>query len=98
MTDTTRPHPRVAEAAAPGKRLPMPLGELFLSEKFVVREQVPLVVHFHGEPWLIEQHIARSAPNAALLAVNLGAGSSRYAAPFNDPARFRSLLDEAASG
>jgi hypothetical protein len=98
MSDTTRPHPRIAEGAPPGKRLTMPLGVLFLSDRFSVREQVPLVVHFHGEPWLMEQHIARSAPAAALLAINLGAGSSRYAAPFGDPARFRMLLDEAASG
>jgi hypothetical protein len=98
MSDTTRPHPRIAESRAAGKRLSLPLGELFLSERFVVREQVPLIVHFHGDPWLIEQHIAKSASGAALLTINLGAGSSRYAAPFGDGARFPMLLDEAASG
>ena len=98
MTDTTRPHPRMTESAAPGKRLNLPLGQLFLSEKFVVRDQVPLVVHFHGDPWLIEQHISKSAPGAALLTINLGAGSSRYAAPFGEASRFPMLLDEAASG
>lgn len=98
MSDTTRPHPRLLEGPASGKRLTMPLGELFLSDRFAARDQVPLVVHFHGEPWLIAQHIATSAPAAALLAVNLGVGSSRYALPFSDPARFRTLIDEAASG
>src|SRR4030095_12022326 len=42
--------------------------------------------------------IAKSASGAALLTINLGAGSSRYAAPFNDGARFPMLLHEAASG
>lgn len=98
MSDTTRPHPRLTEVRAAGKRLSLPLGELFLSERFAIRDQVPLVVHFHGDVWLIEQHIAKAAPGAALLTINLGAGSSRYAAPFSDKARFRMLLDEAASG
>ncbi|MGH9384279.1 MAG: hypothetical protein ACRD2N_08360 [Vicinamibacterales bacterium] len=98
MSDTTRPHPRLAEGRAPGKRLTLPLGELFLSDRFQVRDQAPLLVHFHGAAWLIEQHVAKSAPSAALLTINLGAGSSRYAAPFSDPARFRMLLDEAATG
>jgi hypothetical protein len=98
MSDTTRPHPRLAEGRVPGKRLTLPLGELFLSDHFTPRNQSPLVVHFHGAAWLVEQHIAKAAPSAALLTINLGAGSSRYAAPFGDPARFRMLLDEAASG
>lgn len=57
---------------------------------------MPLMVHFHGAPWLIEHHIATAAPRAALVTVNLGAGSSRYAAPFADETRFATLLDEAA--
>jgi hypothetical protein len=57
---------------------------------------MPLVVHFHGASWLIEQHVARGAPHAALVTVNLGAGSGRYATPFADPTRFTALLTEAA--
>lgn len=57
---------------------------------------MPIVVHFHGAPWLIEHHVARAAPRAALVTVNLGAGSGRYAAPFADAAAFPALLDEAA--
>jgi hypothetical protein len=98
MSDTTRPHPRIPEHRAAGKRLSLPLGELYLSDRFTPRDQVPLVVHFHGDPWLIEQHLSKSAPGAALLTINLGAGSSRYAAPFSDAGRFPMLLDEAASG
>ncbi len=98
MSDTTRPHRRVAESRAPGERATLSLGELFVPAAALARrrEAMPLVVHFHGAPWLVEQHIARAAPRAAVIAVNLGAGSSRYAAPFADAATFAALLDEAA--
>jgi hypothetical protein len=97
MSDTTRPHPRVAESRAPGARASLSLGELFLSDRFRSRAGAPLLIHFHGAAWLVEQHIRRAAPSAALVTVNLGAGSARYAAPFADPARFVALLEEAAA-
>jgi hypothetical protein len=98
MSDTTRPHPRVAEARPDGERAALSLGELFMPVTAVARKRatMPLVVHFHGASWLIEQHVARSVPHAALIAVNPGAGSSRYAAPFADSSKFATLLDEAA--
>lgn len=99
MSDTTRPHPRLQEARAAGERVTLSLGELFLPARAVARkrEAMPILVHFHGASWLIEQHVARAAPHAALITVNLGSGSSRYAAPFADAARFAALLDEAAT-
>ena len=98
MSDSTRPHPRVAESRAAGERATLSLGQLFVPAAAVARKRatMPVVVHFHGASWLIEQHVARSAPHAALIAVNLGAGSSRYAAPFADATTFATLLDEAA--
>jgi hypothetical protein len=98
MSDTTRPHPRVTPSRPDGARATLTLGELYLPTGATsrVRATMPLVVHFHGVPWLIERHVARSAPGAALVTVNLGAGSSRYAAPFADPAGFSALLDDAA--
>lgn len=98
MSDTTRPHPRIVESRAAGERASLSLGELFIPARAVSRKSaaMPLVVHFHGASWLAEHHIARAAPHAALISVNLGAGSSRYAAPFADGARFATLLDEAA--
>ncbi len=98
MSETTRPHPRLTEARAVGMRATLPMGELFVPRAAVERRRasMPLVVHFHGASWLIEQHVARSAPHAALVTVNLGAGSSRYAAPFADPAAFARLLEQAA--
>ena len=98
MSDTTRPHPRMAEARADGVRATLPIGELFVPRAAVDRRRasMPIVVHFHGASWLIEQHVARSAPQAALVTVNLGAGSARYAAPFSDPDAFTRLLEDAA--
>ncbi|HTU98895.1 MAG TPA: hypothetical protein VMF13_00035 [Luteitalea sp.] len=98
MSDTTRPHPRLAESRPDGERETLSLGELFVPKAAVRRKRptMPLLVHFHGASWLIEQHVAKAAPQAALVTINLGAGSSRYAAPFADPARFTTLLDEAA--
>jgi len=98
MSDSTRPHPRVVETQAAGERATLSLGQLFIPATASARKQaaMPIVVHFHGAPWLIEHHVARAAPHAVLVTVNLGAGSGRYAAPFADAATFPALLDEAA--
>lgn len=98
MSDTTRPHPRLPEARPAGQRAKLSIGELFLSDTAMRqrRDALPLVIHFHGAAWLAEQHVATAAPHAALISVNLGSGSSRYAAPFADARVFPRWLDEAA--
>ncbi len=98
MSDSTRPHPRRAESRPEGMRATLSLGELFVPSDAARRRRttMPLVVHFHGASWLVEQHVARVASHAALVTVNLGAGSARYAAPFAGQAGFAALLDEAA--
>jgi hypothetical protein len=97
MSDTTRPHPRAVESRPEGLRAKLSLGDLYLSKRFGAPAQGALVIHFHGASWLVEQHIHGSATRAALVTVNLGAGSGRYAAPFAETGRFAALLDEAAS-
>ncbi|MGQ0737173.1 MAG: hypothetical protein ACT4QD_26440 [Acidobacteriota bacterium] len=96
MSDSTRPHMRVSESRAPGLRISLPLGDLYVSERFGRPDRAPLIVHFHGAPWLIEHHVRRAAPGAALVAVNLGAGSARYATAFADPGHLSALLQQAA--
>lgn len=97
MSDTTRPHPRRAESRPAGARDRLSMGDLFLPPRATRgRGPMPLVIHFHGASWLVEQHVAAAAPRAALVTVALGSGSGRYAAPFADPGRFVALLDEAA--
>jgi hypothetical protein len=98
MVDHTRPHPRIAQAEATGRRVDLKSlkgARLFVTAHVNPDKPVPLLIHFHGAPWLIEQHIARSLPRAALITVQLGEGSSAYGRPFEQPDLFRALIDEA---
>lgn len=95
MVDFTRPHPRVPPQEVAGRRFPLSTGTLYLSPHFRARTRIPLVVHFHGAPWLVEYHMARRRPDAALVTVQLGSGSGIYARTFAEPERLRTLLDEA---
>jgi hypothetical protein len=94
MTDHTRPHPRLEKDKPAGRRLSLDLGTLFLPEGLSLKGDVPLFVHFHGGTWLPEVAAARHG-RAAVLAVQLGAGSGVYGKAFADPGRFGRLLREA---
>ena len=99
MGDTVRPHPRVAKTEPAGKRFELASlkgARLFAGPKVNANKPVPLIVHFHGVAWLVETHIARSQPNAVLITVNLGSGSSVYGKPFGDAALLQSMMDEAS--
>lgn len=96
--DQTRPHPRVTQTETIGHRTDLkslPGARLFTTSNVNPNKPVPLLIHFHGAPWLIETHIARYLPKAALITVQLGAGSSAYRRPFENPNLFRELLNEA---
>jgi hypothetical protein len=91
MVEHTREHPRLKEERPSGKRIPLKLGTLFLPDSFP--QDAPLFLHFHGGTWIPE--IAAARNNAAVIAVQLGSGSSVYGKPFSDPKAFAELLDEA---
>jgi hypothetical protein len=98
MVDHTRPHPRITQTETPGRRVDLKLlkgARLFIGPRVNPNDRVPLLIHFHGAPWLVEQHVARYLPRAALITVNLGAGSSAYRKPFEQPETFQNLLSEA---
>jgi len=98
MVDQTRPHPRIPQTEVTGQRVDLVSlkgARLFIGSKVNAKKPVPLVIHFHGAPWLIELHIARQLPQAVLITVQLGAGSNAYRRPFENEALFQSLLDEA---
>lgn len=99
-TETTRPHPRIAKVEVPGDRTPLKSlngAVIFISPKVKRSKPVPLVIHFHGAPWLVQKQIADEMPKAALITVNLGSGSRAYGAPFAaDPKLFNSVIDESA--
>jgi len=71
-------------------------ARLFIGPRVNPNRPVPLLIHFHGASWLVEQHVARYLPRAALITVNLGAGSSAYRKPFEQPETFQNLLSEAS--
>lgn len=98
MTEHTRPHPRIPQTEANGRRIELKTlkgARLFIGPRVNPNKPVPLLVHFHGAPWLIEYHVARYLPRAALITVQLGAGSNAYRHPFEQPELFKALLREA---
>lgn len=99
MVDHTRPHQRIQQTEVAGRRIDLKTlkgARLFVSPHVNPSRPVPLLVHFHGAPWLVERHVSLSLPKAALITVQLGAGSSVYRQPFEDPKLFENLLREAA--
>jgi len=99
MVDHTRPHPRIQQTEAAGRRIDLKTlkgARLFVSPHVNPNRPIPLVIHFHGAPWLVERHLGLYLPKAALITVQLGAGSSVYRRPFEDKQLFPNLLREAA--
>jgi hypothetical protein len=94
MVEHTRAHPRLEEGRPAGRREALALGTLFLPVKCRGKARVPLVVHFHGAPWIAEVAAARLG-RTAVISIHIGAGSAVYAKPFSDPLRFGQLLAEA---
>jgi hypothetical protein len=92
MVEHARSHPRLKEEQPEGRRAKLGIGTLFVPPG-LKGERVPLFVHFHGLPAVAEAAAKRA--NAAVVAVNLGAGSATYARPFADPGAFPALLREA---
>ncbi len=98
MTDTTRLHPRIEKVEVPGRRTELASlrgAVLFAGPKIRADKPVPLIIHFHGVSWLMEYHIAKHFPKAALITVNLGSGSRVYGEPFGRAEMFQELIDEA---
>lgn len=99
MVDTTRPHPRIEKVEAAGRRVRLAAlkgSVLFAGPKVDAKKAVPLIIHFHGVSWLMEHHVAKHFPKAALITVNLGSGSRVYGEPFGRAEQFQELIDEAA--
>ncbi len=93
MVENTRLHTRLKEERPPGTRVPLRIGTLFVPEKLKVGSAV--FFHFHGGTWLAE--VAAAKVGAAVVTVQLGAGSSSYSKPFTNRKVFTELLQEAES-
>ena len=99
MVDHTRPHPRIQQTEVAGRRVDLKTlkgARLFVSPHVNPNRPVPLLIHFHGPPWLVERHVSLNLSKVALITVQLGAGSSVYRRPFEDTKLFETLLREAA--
>jgi len=96
MVEHTRAHPRLQPSAPPGRRFKLETGTLFIPARLEHRRDLPLLVHFHGDPKIVET-AAASYGRAAVIALQFGSGSATYAKPFEDSARFSALLKEAGT-
>ncbi|HEY0593830.1 MAG TPA: hypothetical protein VGF40_18810, partial [Thermoanaerobaculia bacterium] len=100
MVETTREHRRIEKSEPEGLRWTLRAGErevpLFLPKSAADAKQVDLLVHFHGAAWLAETAAASLKRPVAVATVNAGAGSGRYAAAFESPEAFESILSAAA--
>src|SRR5215467_2164208 len=99
MVEHTRPHARVPETSVAGRRVELRSlkgASLFIGPRVNPNKPVPLLIHFHGAPWLVERHVSVRLPRAALITVQLGAGSGVYRRPFEKPETLRNLLREAS--
>ena len=99
MVDHTRPHSRIQQTEVAGRRVDLKTlkgARLFVGPHVNPKRPVPLLIHFHGAPWLVERHVSLYLPKTALITVQLGAGSGVYRRSFEDTKLFQNLLREAA--
>ena len=97
MVEETRAHQRLVQKTLPGttRSFSGPAGkpvEVFVPDRARERDQVDLVIHFHGVAWIPEQSVAELGDRTVAAVVNLGAGSGTYDRAFADPTMFDSLL------
>ncbi|MGH9524508.1 MAG: hypothetical protein ACRD3E_18450 [Terriglobales bacterium] len=96
MTEIVRRHERVEKTEVKGKRWTLSTGTLLLPDSARLRATMPLYIHFHGAPWLAEWSVNQRDPHAAVITVQLGAGSGVYSQAFKESVKLASLLEEAA--
>src|SRR5262249_48712599 len=99
MVEHTRPHTQIQETPFAGQHVDLKSlkgARLSIGPHVNTNKPAPLLIHFHGAPWLVERHVALHFPRAALITVQLGNGSSVYRKPFEQPETFRSVLREAS--
>src|SRR5689334_24553777 len=70
MVDHTRPHPRIQQTEVAGRRVDLKTlkgARLFVGAHVSPNKAVPLLIHFHGAPWLVERHVSLRLSNTALI-------------------------------
>lgn len=70
-------------------------AELYAAPWFSAhRGNYDLIVHFHGLGKIQEGNLEKTRINAAVVSINLGAGTDHYSSAFRDPQSFPKLLAE----
>jgi hypothetical protein len=91
-------HKRIEKTEVPGQRFALKTltgATLFSPPTLDKNKRIPLVIHFHGPSWLVEYNVEKLLPQAVVITVQLGAGSSVYNRPFDKTETFRAMLEEA---
>ncbi len=91
MVEHTRAHERLPEQTPAGKREKLDVGTLYLPSG--LGSKPPLLLFFHGEPWVAE--VAAERNRVAVISELAGNGSGVYSRLFEDPQRFLKLVKEA---
>ena len=97
MVENTRAHERLTQKDLGGTKRTFtgpsakPV-EVWIPDKALKRDAVPLVIHFLGAAWLPEQAVADLNDGTVAAVVNLGAGTGVYHRAFSDSTAFDSLL------
>jgi hypothetical protein len=101
MQERTRRHERLEQPrrADPGVNLtidsllPRPI-EIFIPQRALTSDSVPLLIHFMGATWVPKRITATMTRPVIVAAIYLGAGSSVYARPFaGDTLLYQRMLD-----
>lgn len=89
--------PAAQELPAPGVRIPLSGGHLFLPAGVSAKSgRMDLTVHLHGSSAVVERNRVQSGGQGALITVALRGLSGVYTERFRDPGVFARLLREAA--
>ena len=98
MVESTRTHGRLRQQPLPADVisidgvLPQPVV-VYVTPFAREAKRGDLVIHFHGASWVPVHEASSTHLPLVIASVNLGAGSRRYATPFEDAAVFTRLLD-----
>jgi len=91
MTEDTRSHDRITQKSPKGRRA----GRVLIIGH--PGSSSPVILHFHGDTWLLEQSVADVYPAATVIAIQIGSGSDVYQDAVKTSEAFQALLAEAGA-
>ena len=87
-----------ASDSPPGQRVELTLGRLFVPEGYASKDSnIPLSLHLHGSPTVVEREFVRSKTKGVLVTVSLNGLSGVYKAKFENARELDGILTEVAA-